>query len=247
MRDYLQDLQTADYPSMESAAQCAPNNMTMWVNARLVPSRATYRTLRSLRDHGQPGVVRVGSAVAVAIFPVSAPPPPNDLHVASLSSYFDVCGLQDLPPLDAELALLEYPHHLIQYNQETLNDNLEYRLKKGQYREVADGVFAADDAQIGEYLVSDTRTRPDRAGKPTPRIGPFAYLSGPVHIGPRTRVIEHAAIKDGVSASATPPRSAARSKPRSSSRTPTSSITAFWATAIWAAGSTWAPAPATAI
>jgi glucose-1-phosphate thymidylyltransferase len=197
VRDYLHALQEADYPALESLPPAAPPRTTMWINARLVPSRSNYRVLRSLRDHGEPGVVRVGSSVAVAIFPSSAPAPPADLHVASLSNYFDLCGLDQLPPLEADLALLQYPHHVVHYNQETLTRNLEYRLKKGAYREVADGVFAAEDAQLGEHLVTDTRHGPivleSRA-----RIGPFTYLMGPLHIGARTRVIEHAALKEHV-------------------------------------------------
>ena len=143
-------------------------------------------------------MVRVGTAVAVVILPATGPAPPHDLHVASLATYFDQCGVNNLQPLQADLSLLEYPHHLVYYNQKILIDNLEYRLKKGTYKEVVDGVFAAEDTRIGDHLVCDTRNGPilleNRA-----RIGPFAYLSGPVHIGARTRVIEHAAIKDFVS------------------------------------------------
>ena len=170
----------------------------MWINARLIPSRRTYRTLRALRDRAQPCVVHVNSSVAVAMFPASAPQPPDDLHIASLGAYFEQCGLQNLKAVDVDLLLAEYPHQLIHYNQETLVDNLEYRLKQGGYREVADGVFAADGAKIGEYMVSDTRSGPILLENDA-RIGPYVYLSGPVHIGARTRVIEHAAIKDFVS------------------------------------------------
>jgi glucose-1-phosphate thymidylyltransferase len=198
VRDYLQELQKADYPSMERVAQSVPPKIMMWVNARLVPSRATYRVLRALRDQGQPGVVRSGSSVAAVIFPPTAAAPPDDLHVASLGTYFDLCGIDGLPELDAKLDLLAYPHDLVRYNQETLRENLEYRLRKGDYREVSDGLFAAEDARIGRHLVTDTREGPILLENRV-RVGPFAYLSGPVHLGARTRVIEHAAIKDFVS------------------------------------------------
>ncbi len=198
VRDYLQELQAADYPSVAPISVGAAPAPTLWINARLVPSRATYRTLRMLRDLAEPGVVRVDSAVAAAILPPSAPTPPPDLSVSSLGDYFDRCGIQDAKPLDAELQLLEYPHHLIQYNQDILVDNLDYRLKKGAYREVADGVFVAEGARIGEYVISDTRHGPILVESDA-RVGPYVYLSGPTHIGARTRVIEHAAIKDYVS------------------------------------------------
>lgn len=198
VRDYLHDLQIADYPGIESLSPNPSTKMTMWINARLVPSRTTYRQLRKLRDEAKPGVACAGATVAAVLFPEAAPPPPPDLHVASLGAYFDQCGINELPPLEADLPLLEYPHQLVYYNQEILNDNLEYRLKKGDYKEVADGLFAMEDARIGEHLSIDTRHGPilveNRA-----KIGPFVFLSGPAHIGARTRVIEHAAIKDYVS------------------------------------------------
>ncbi len=201
VRDYLLDVQLSDYPSLSRLQPCVPPRMTMWVNARLVPSRSTYRTLRALRDRAEAGVVRVGESLAVVILPAAAPAPPADLHVGSLPTYFETCGLATLPQLedlDAPLELLAYPHELVQHNQQTLVGNLEYRLKKGTYQEIADGVFAAEDARVGQYLVTDTRHGPilleNRA-----RIGPYAFLSGPVHIGARTRVIEHAAIKEHVS------------------------------------------------
>ena len=58
-------------------------------------------------------------------------------------------------------------------------------------------MFAAAGATLGQYCVTDTRNGPIvlEAGA---TIGPYCYLSGPVHVGPRARVIEHAAIKDGV-------------------------------------------------
>ncbi len=198
VRDYLQDLQAADYPSMEALSSGTPLEPTLWINARLVPSRATYRALRALRDLAEPGVVRAGSAIAAMLLPSSTPIPPEDLSVSSLGNYFDRCGIRDLKPLDVELRLLEYPHQLIQYNQDTLLDNLEYRLKKGTYQEVADGVFVAEGAKVGQYMVSDTHNGPIVLENDA-RVGPYVHLSGPAHIGARTRVIEHAAIKDFVS------------------------------------------------
>ena len=153
VRDYLIDLQTAEYPSItpvtdpitKHASSSGTAGVTMWVNARLIPSRQTYRTLRALREKAQPCVVQVNSSVAVALFPATAPPPPAELSVASLGAYFEDCGIQNLKSIDVDLSLAEYPHELIYYNQQTLVDNLEYRLRKGGYREMADGVFVAEE------------------------------------------------------------------------------------------------------
>ncbi|MFW6170508.1 MAG: glucose-1-phosphate thymidylyltransferase, partial [Planctomycetota bacterium] len=153
-----------------------------------------YKALRKLRDRAQPGVARVGAGVAAVVFPPHQPPLPENLHVASLKQYFDQCGIGDLPPLPADLPLLEYPHHLVDYNQGTLSHNLEYRLRKGLYREIADGVFAAEQVEVGEHVATDTHDGPIVLENRV-RIAPHAFLQGPMHIGARTRVIEHAAIK----------------------------------------------------
>ena len=197
VRDYLQNLQTADYPDIDPVTNCATEKMMLWVNARMVPSVKAYRAIRTLRDRGEPCVVRSDSTIAVVMFPASQPPSLESVNVATMAQYFRTLGIDDLPAAKIDLPLLEYPHDLIYHNQQTLTENLEYRLKKGNYQELADGVFAADNAKVSNYFVSDTRHGPilleNRA-----RVGPFAYISGPVHIGARTRVIEHAAIKDFV-------------------------------------------------
>jgi UDP-N-acetylglucosamine diphosphorylase/glucosamine-1-phosphate N-acetyltransferase len=198
VRDYLVEVQEADYPCFSRRDVAAPRKHTMWINARLVPSRHTFETLRNLRDRGEIGIVHNGSAVAVAILPETAPPPPAALRAATLHEYFEQLGLAELQRLDAELHLIDYPHQLIQFNQDTLTDNLMYRLRSGEYQELADGVFAAEGAQLGAHVVADTRSGPIVLERHA-HIGPFAFLSGPAHLGCRTRVIEHAAIKDCVS------------------------------------------------
>ncbi|MHB8952402.1 MAG: putative sugar nucleotidyl transferase [Pirellulaceae bacterium] len=77
VRDYLVEIQEADYPCFRKREIEAPRKKTMWINARLVPSRDTFETLCTLRDRGQVGIVHCGSAVAVAILPETAPPPPR--------------------------------------------------------------------------------------------------------------------------------------------------------------------------
>lgn len=198
VRDYLINIQEEDYPCFRKRDGQAPREYTMWINARLVPSVHTFTALRKLRDRRQAGIVHSGNSVAAAILPASAPHPPAELHAGTLHTYLEQLGLTELDQSSAELHLIDYPHELVRYNQETLLDNLVHRLKTGEYRELADGVFAAEDAHLGAHVVADTRTGPvvleSRA-----RVGPFSYLCGPAHLGCHTRLIEHAAIKDYVS------------------------------------------------
>jgi UDP-N-acetylglucosamine diphosphorylase / glucose-1-phosphate thymidylyltransferase / UDP-N-acetylgalactosamine diphosphorylase / glucosamine-1-phosphate N-acetyltransferase / galactosamine-1-phosphate N-acetyltransferase len=76
----------------------------------------------------------------------------------------------------------------------TMPESMQYRIDHGTYDQQQDGVFLARGASIGQYAVIDTSRGPIILEEDV-HVGPFCYLSGPVHIGARTRVIEHAALK----------------------------------------------------
>ena len=61
-----------------------------------------------------------------------------------------------------------------------------------------DGVFVAEGASIGDYAAVDSSDGPILLEENV-QVGPFCYFAGPVYAGRGTRVIEHAALKDGVS------------------------------------------------
>ncbi len=102
-----------------------------------------------------------------------------------------------LPEIDVLLPLLEYPHDIVREHLATILDHLTDRVARGAYREVADDVFLATGAKLGDYVVTDTKSGPIilEAGA---TVGPYCYLSGPVHLGANCRVLEHAALKHAV-------------------------------------------------
>ena len=141
--------------------------------------------------------MRTGEALAAALLPAaSSCPAPTD--AAKVDASLSEPAFGALPTFEADLPLLEYPHEIVRYNLQCLRENLEYRLAQGEYRELADGVFAAPGAELGPYSVSNTRDGPIVLGANT-QVGPFCCLSGPADLGEGTRVIEHAVIKDAVS------------------------------------------------
>ncbi|MCC9600843.1 glucose-1-phosphate thymidylyltransferase [Stieleria sp. JC731] len=108
----------------------------------------------------------------------------------------------DLKELDGgftadQFPTFNWPHEVVAWHMKEMPDAMTYRLEKGNYSETEDGVFVAEGVSIGKYAVVDTSEGPilldDRVS-----VGPFCYLSGPVYAGVGTRVIEHAALKDGV-------------------------------------------------
>ena len=200
VRPHLRELLRADGVLDEPAAgarhlRAAPGEPLLLVNARLVPSVSVVSRVLQLRRAGRPGIVANNGATAAVVLPPDAPPFPVDARPAEVIGYL---SLLQSAPLEADLPLLQYPHDIIRYNLTTLPENLEHRLQHGAYREVAEGVFAAEDAKLGQYCVSETSKGPvllDRGAS----IGPYCFLRGPAYLGPQARVIEQAAIKDGVS------------------------------------------------
>ena len=164
------------------------------VNSRMVPSSTVAGRLQALLADGRPGIVRTGESVAAVLLAADSPPPPANGCVEELTTY--LAGL-DLPALDVQLPLFDYPHDVIRHHVPALRENLAERLASGAYRETADGLFLAEGVKLGQYVVTDSSDGPIliEAGA---SIGHYCYLSGPAHIGAGARVIEHSAIKDGV-------------------------------------------------
>lgn len=197
VRPHLIEIEQFDFALLSDGVFDA-KNPTLWVNARIVPSVATYNTLRRLIKEQREGIVLAGDVVVAAIVPPSAAAPASDLSVESVDPYFTEIEVKRLNPLEAELPLLEYPHDVIRNHTKILADNLTHRIEQGNYQEVADGVFAASGATLGQYVISDTREGPIVLDE-NATVGPYCFLSGPVGMGHHSRVIEHSAIKDGVS------------------------------------------------
>lgn len=201
----------AAFRQVEAPPELARGQPTAYVNARLVPSAEIAKSLRRLLAAGRPGFVAASEEfrpdakhgqppaladAALAIVPAGSPAPPPNAAAAALDAWWQSLQLPELR--EPKLPLFDYPHDVIRHHLRILVQNLEHRLAADAYREVAEGVFLADGAKLGEHVVVDTRKGPividQRAS-----IGPHGFLSGPVYIGPHARVIEQSAIKDGVS------------------------------------------------
>jgi glucose-1-phosphate thymidylyltransferase len=190
VRGHLREVVAADFPDFRGTYDQHP---TLWINARCVPSVPTLEVFRRLLGEGKPGIVRTGDAVGAVLTPAGAwvgkgpeePPTPEQFEAL------------ELPAIEADVPLLEYPHDIIRHHLTTLSANLQHRIATGQYQQLADGVFAAGDASLGPYAVTDTRGGPIVLESGA-TIGPYCYLSGPVHVGRGARVLEHAALKDCV-------------------------------------------------
>ena len=172
-----------------------------WLNARLVPSVGILRELKKIIAKGKPAAVVSNGAVALAYLPTeqidrgfsadakSRVPTQKELH--------DWVHREGLPLITADFPLMEWPHDVLRHHLRIVSENLLHRIERGDYSEIASGVFAAEGAMLAELVVTDTRRGPVILDEYS-SVGPYTFLRGPVYIGPNAKVIEHAALKDGV-------------------------------------------------
>lgn len=196
VRPHLETVQALDFPQIDAGPPTLQTPLLL-VNARLVPSRSHYQALAGLAAAGRPALVRHEGAVAAAWIDPQGPLPPPDAVQEHWLLYLRNGAWDRLPLVEAKLDLFRWPHEVVRQHLAILNENLAWRLAQGGYRQIAEGVFAAEGAELGAYCVTDTRAGPvllDRHAS----VGPHCLLRGPAYLGPKARVIEHAAIKDAV-------------------------------------------------
>jgi len=199
-KPYLQEITATDYPHL-SLETPASNERLLLVNSRLVPSPVYRQRLLELAAGDRSQIwTRDGTTIA-ALVGDDVPElvrlnTPETLQSAP-GEWAQQLKLPEAP--EAYMPIIDYPHDIVRFHLEVLNDNLNEKLREsGKYTEVKDGVFLADGAKLGEYCVTDTSDGPIviECGA---KIGPYCYLNGPIHIGENAKIIEHSAIKDFVS------------------------------------------------
>jgi UDP-N-acetylglucosamine diphosphorylase / glucose-1-phosphate thymidylyltransferase / UDP-N-acetylgalactosamine diphosphorylase / glucosamine-1-phosphate N-acetyltransferase / galactosamine-1-phosphate N-acetyltransferase len=187
IREHLRTLQKEDFGLSEPLQTLATPSAVLIVNARIVPDTAVLGTLKKLISDGRSQAIRDASgALCAALLPAAT----SHLKITEQTA--------DLPLSDLQLSLFNWPHDVVAQHMKLMNDAMTYRIAHGDYEQMQDGVFIRPGAKIGLYPVIDT-SKGAVILEDDAQVGPFCYLSGPVHMGTRARVIEHSALKDGVS------------------------------------------------
>ena len=124
--------------------------------------------------------------------------PSDDGVVKQLLELATDLPTDSLPISPDDLPAFGWPHEVVAWHMTEMPTAMQWRLARGGYTETADGVFVADGVSIGRYAAVDTSDGPILLDENV-KVGPFCLLSGPVYAGRGTRIIEHAALKDGVS------------------------------------------------
>jgi glucose-1-phosphate thymidylyltransferase len=196
VRPHLVDLQRLDFPQF-SSERSAESSPLLLVNARLIPSVTSYRMLMRLIAVGETVAVHDNGSLAAAYIGAGGPPPPPGDVLDHWLKYIANSISGKVAEAELPLKLFEYPHDVVRHNLEMISENLSERLAENEYREIADGVFAAAGATLGQYCVVDASKGPVLLDEGA-AVGPYSFLRGPAYLGKKARVIEHSAIKDAV-------------------------------------------------
>ena len=199
VRPYLKELVFRDVPNLWTPEKGGRSNPILAINARVVPHVGLIEQLKRLIDEGRSGVVRGENGVACALFSREHPFPHDFVGSSQL---LGVIADLNLEPLNIAVPMLEHAHDIVRHQTRILTDNLNDRLRRGHYKEIANGVFAAEDVEIGDYFSSDTTSGPV-VFESGVNIAPYCFFRGPVHVGTNVKIIEHSAMKDAVSLGAT--------------------------------------------
>jgi UDP-N-acetylglucosamine diphosphorylase / glucose-1-phosphate thymidylyltransferase / UDP-N-acetylgalactosamine diphosphorylase / glucosamine-1-phosphate N-acetyltransferase / galactosamine-1-phosphate N-acetyltransferase len=196
VRPHLAAIQKLDYPELAAKPPTGGTPLLI-INARLVPSVAVYHALARLLKEPESTAVYENKSLAAAMITADGPPPPPDDNAEHWHKYIANSVFEKLPAARERLPLFDYPHDVVRHNLAIIGDGLAHRLESGQYKEIAAGVFAAEGASLGQYCVTDTAKGPVLLDAGAV-VGPYSFLRGPAYLGPKSRVIEHSAIKDAV-------------------------------------------------
>jgi len=183
VRPHLRPLLAAAAPAMLESPP--PDSPCVFLHARLAPIAASLERLRPWIEAARPFVaLRNGAPIAGCL--------------GRAGTWADL-GSPGLPAIDFDHPLIEHPHDVIRFHALALVENLGDRIARGGYRELAPGVFAADDVSIHPSAVFDASRGPiviEHAAT----IGPLAVVHGPCRLGPQSVVNDHASLRPGVTA-----------------------------------------------
>lgn len=190
VRDHLQKTTAQRFPQPPLSEE-APR---LFLNASIVPDVRYAERIRQLAEEARPFVATAGSRISAALLPAGTKGP-SPLTAENVTPW--LLELK-LPLLEEEcFRTLDHQFEVIKYLEPLFAENIGYRIRAGAYREVAPGVYAAENVSFAGSAVFHTREGPIVLERDV-EVSDFAYLVGPLHVGARTRIIERASLKEHV-------------------------------------------------
>ena len=203
VRSYLQNIVQQDNPDISvfgPTHDSTQNPPKLILNSRVIPSAGNLATIRGLLQTANqtdaPKIVWTDDQVAAILNPGWTW---EEIRQKTSGGFEQLLlAAHDFSKLECTLSIVSHPHEVIAANMSVIRDNLELRIASEAYSQKQDGVFMAESASIGDYVITDTSDGPIIIDEDA-SVGPYTLLRGPIYVGPRCRILEHAAIKDEVS------------------------------------------------
>ncbi len=186
IRKYLQPTTSAAF-KLDAPA----SGPVLFINASLAPSFDIVAKLVKLAQRGGSFLIQNESRVAAAYFP-TMPAGVAEQDESTISAFLVGC---QRPNMHEELPLVAMPHDVVRFHMKFFDANVAHLA--AALTESAPGVFTAPDVHIHQTAVLDASEGPIILGEGA-SVGPFALIVGPAVIGPRTKIIERASIKERV-------------------------------------------------
>ena len=161
---------------------------TLWLNARLVPDASLRPLIR--KNFTKPFCARYNGQIAIALTPPGYELTP-ELSKRSLV-YAHLTG-QNLPEVDLNARLVDYPHGLVENHPRVMLHNLIFRLESGGYEEVAPNVFSKG-TKVPDQVVCNTEAGPIVIEEGV-TLGEFSVIRGPIHLDRQSAVAPHSLLK----------------------------------------------------
>ncbi len=187
VREYLAPICRRDYPQTEPGS-----GPTLFLNASVAPDVRNVEKLRGLVEKGEPFLCTSGERVAAALVPADVELP-EEPAASQITPFLLNLGL---PVHEDELFVtIDYPFEIVKYHPELFPENLAHKLEAGEFQEVQPDVFAGDGVEVADNAVFHTEEGPILLADGV-KVLDFAYLQGPLYVGPKSKIIERSSVKE---------------------------------------------------
>jgi len=163
----------------------------LFLNASVEPDTGYLNKLNDIMKAGDPFISTSGNRVAAALVPPGKKLPSHidSDEIAQMLLEIDL-------PLEPQLfKTIDWPHEVVESHLRLFRPNLEMILSTGTYTRKKPGVYCGAGVDLASSTRFDTSDGPVVIGNGV-RVMPFTFFEGPVHVGEKTRIIEHSSIKD---------------------------------------------------
>ena len=163
----------------------------LFLNASVEPDTGYLNKLSEIMKTADPFISTSGNRVAAAFVP-----PGKKLPAHIDSDNIAQALLEMNLPLELQFfKTIDRPHDVVESHLRLFESNLEMILSTGTYKEKKPEVYLGEGVELASSTSFDTTNGPVVIGNGV-RVLPFTFFEGPVHVGEKTRIIEHSSIKD---------------------------------------------------